>query len=202
MQIIIDGKEAALKQGSSFDFIAENRLFSGSDSFTLTITFPLRDCLQNIAIFGHINRSEIAVDDYVFDCEIRDRAFSRFGTLTITEISDVDVKAQFLEGRAEQNFSKKFDETYVNELDLGSYPMGLPSTIPPEKAWDPRYSDWEAVALPWVSADSGTPHNFAEYDKSSGKYSWSSDVRSLTWQPYLIHIVRRICESVGYTCDL
>ncbi|MDE6553147.1 MAG: hypothetical protein K2K98_09365, partial [Muribaculaceae bacterium] len=98
MQIIIDGKEAVLKQGSSFDFIAENRLFSGSDSFTLTITFPLKDCLQNLDIFGHINRSELPIDDYVFDCEIRDRAFSRFGTLTITEISDIDLKAQFLEG--------------------------------------------------------------------------------------------------------
>ena len=202
MQIIIDGKVAALKQGSSFDFVAENRMFSGSDSYTLTITFPLKDCPRNLEIFGDLTRSELPVDDYVYDCEIRDRAFSRFGTLTITEISDVDVKAQFLEGRAEQNFAKDFDETYVNELDLGSYPSSSPTAVSPEQAWNPAYTDWQAVALPWVSADSGTPHNFADYDKSSGKYSWTDDVAALSWQPYLIHIVRRICEAVGYTCDL
>lgn len=201
MQIIIDGKEAVLKQGSSFDFISENRLFSGSDSFTLTITFPLKDCLQNLEIFGHINRSELPVDDYVFDCEIRDRAFSRFGTLTITEISDTELKTQFLEGRSEQNFAKDFDETYVNELDLGSYPSVLPSAYTPEQAWNPATTGWQAVALPWVSADSGTPHNFADYDKESGKYSWTTDVTSLSWQPYLLHIVKKICEAVGYTYD-
>lgn len=201
MQIIVDGREAVLKEGSSFDFIAENRLFSGSDSYTLTIVFPLKDCPNNIEIFGQIHRSEIVPQDVTFNCEIRDKAFSRFGALTVTEISDIELKAQFLEGRAEQNFSKKFDETFVNELDLGTYPMGIPSTVSPQQAWNPENTDWEAVALPWVSADSGVSHNFADYDGSSGTYSWISDVRALSWQPYLIHIVKKICEAVGYTYD-
>ena len=47
MEIIINGQIAALKKGSSFDFIAENNLFTGSDSYTLAITFPLKDCPQN-----------------------------------------------------------------------------------------------------------------------------------------------------------
>ncbi|MDE6023339.1 MAG: hypothetical protein K2G13_07540, partial [Muribaculaceae bacterium] len=201
MQIIIDGKEAVLKKGSSFDFISENRLFSGSDSFTLSITFPLRDCLQNLDIFGQVNRSELPVNDYVFDCEIRDRSFSRFGSLTIVEISDIELKAQFLEGRAEQNFSKDFDVLFVNELDLGKYPVGSPSAISPEEAWNPMNTDWQAVAIPWVSADSGIVHNFAEYSQSSGKYSWISDIRSLSWQPYLLHIVKKICAAVEYSYD-
>lgn len=202
MQIIVDGKEAVLKQGSSFDFISENRLFSGSDSFTLTISFPLKDCLQNLNIFGHINRSEFSIDDYVFDCEIRDRGFSRFGSLTITEISDIELKAQFLEGRAEQNFAKDFDDLYVNELELGTFPNYTPSTITPEQAWSPVTTDFQAVALPWISADSGTPHNFADYDQSTGKYTWCSDVTSLTWLPYLIYITKKICEAVDYDVDL
>ena len=57
MEIIINNQQAVLKEGTSFDFIAENRLFTGSDSYTLTITFPLRGCVQNIAIFGHIHRA-------------------------------------------------------------------------------------------------------------------------------------------------
>lgn len=95
MEIIINNKQAVLKEGTSFDFIAENRLFTGSDSYTLTITFPLRGCTQNIAIFGHIHRADVAKNKVVFDCEIRDRDFYRSGTITITEISDVEVKTQF-----------------------------------------------------------------------------------------------------------
>ena len=97
MEIIINNQQAVLKEGTSFDFIAENRLFTGSDSYTLTITFPLRGCAQNIAIFGHIHRADVAKNKVVFDCEIRDRDFYRSGTITITEISDVEVKTQFLE---------------------------------------------------------------------------------------------------------
>ena len=73
MEIIINNQQAVLKEGTSFDFIAENRLFTGSDSYTLTITFPLRGCAQNIAIFGHIHRADVAKNKVVFDCEFRDR---------------------------------------------------------------------------------------------------------------------------------
>lgn len=202
MQIFINGKEAALKKGSSFEFVAENRLFSGSDSYTLTITFPLKGCLRNIEIFGNLCRDELQVKDYVFECEIRDRNFSRFGSLTITEISDVDVKAQFLEGRAEQNFANNFDDVYINELDLGKYPNITKSSITPEEAWSPQINGGEAVALPWVSVDSGVTHNFARYDSGTRKYTWADTGQYLTWQPFLVPIVRRICDAVGYTCDL
>lgn len=199
MQIIIDGKEAVLKQGSSFDFIAENRFFSGSDDFTLNISFPLRDCLQNLDIFGHINRSELPIDDFVFDCEIRDRAFHRFGSLTITDITDSDVKAQFLVGRAEQNFSKSFDESYINELPLDNIFSFVPQTVTPEWAWNPTSSGIRAVALPWVSADSGITHNFANFNDSDNSYSWTSAVSDLTWHPYLLYLTERLCNAVGYT---
>ena len=56
MQIFINQQLAAIKRDSTFDFVAENRYFSGADSYTLAITFPLKDCPQNLAIFGHINR--------------------------------------------------------------------------------------------------------------------------------------------------
>ena len=83
MEIYIGGKRAALKEGTSFEYIAENRLFSGSDSYTLTITFPLNGCTQNIAIFGHINRKDVIAGKVIFDCEIRDKAFYKFGSITI-----------------------------------------------------------------------------------------------------------------------
>ena len=41
MQLIIDGKDAVLKKGSSFDYVSENRSFSDADDYTLSITLPL-----------------------------------------------------------------------------------------------------------------------------------------------------------------
>ena len=110
MQIYIGNKLAALKQGTSFEYVSENRLFSGSDGYTLTITFPLKDCPENQAIFGHINRADVSTGKCVFDCEIRDKHFYKFGCIVITEISEAEVKTQFLEGRSEQNFDKTFDK--------------------------------------------------------------------------------------------
>ena len=67
MQIYVDNKLAALKQGTSFEYVSENRMFSGSDGYTLTITFPLKDCPQNLAIFGHINLADVSAGKVIFD---------------------------------------------------------------------------------------------------------------------------------------
>ena len=59
MEIVINGQLAVLKKNTSFEYISENSMFTGSDSYTLTITFPLKDCTQNIRIFGHIHRQDV-----------------------------------------------------------------------------------------------------------------------------------------------
>ena len=198
MKITIDGKRAVLKKGTSFDFVAENRSFTGSDSYTLSITFPLRGCAENIAIFGNINRTDIDKSKVVFDCEISDINFYSAGTITIVEISDTEVKTQFLEGRSEQNFDDTFDEIYINELDLGSYSSTLPSN--PASQWLGLLSGQEAVALPWVNNSSGNIQNEVVY--SNGAYSYHEDCKGLSLQPYLIVIVKRICSAIGYSCDV
>ena len=70
MEIYINNQLAAIEKGSSFDYVAENRYFSGADSYTLAITFPLKDCPQNIAIFGHINRKDVVAQKLLLVCEI------------------------------------------------------------------------------------------------------------------------------------
>ena len=205
MEIKIANQLAVLKKGTSFEYVAENRLFSGSDGYTLTITFPLRQCPQNLAIFGHINRADVAARKVIFDCEIRHGKFYKFGSVTVNEINEAEVKCQFLEGRSEQNFENTFDKIYINELDLGQWPTGKPN---PTDAWSPlSYPD--AVALPWVNDASGNIQNCAEYHEvidehgqNHSYYAWHADTRSLSWQPYLIYIVRKIAEAVGYTIDL
>lgn len=105
MKILINGKLAALKENTSFEYIADNRLFSGSDGYSLTITFPLRGCSQNLAIFGNINRADVAANKVIFDCQIIDRALVLRGSIVVTEISQAEVKTQFLEGRSEVNLT-------------------------------------------------------------------------------------------------
>lgn len=210
MEIRISGKRAALKKGTSFEYVDENRLFSGSDGYTLSITFPLRGCPQNLAIFGNIHRADVVAGKVIFDCEIRDRNFYKFGSITITEINDAEVKTQFLEGRSEQNFDVTFDDIYINELDLGSGSGSNDST--PAKAWDPHINNMKCVALPWVNDYSGNIQNLADYHEevrnngvlvSNAYYSWNSDCKGRSWQPYLLYIVKKICEAaeVGYTYD-
>lgn len=200
MEIRINGLLAMLKKGTSFEYVAENRLFSGSDGYTLSITFPLRHCAQNLAIFGNINRQDVIAGKVIFDCEIRDRNFYKFGSITITEINDAEVKTQFLEGRSEQNFDMTFDKVYINELSLGSPKVTNPASLSPSQAWDPVTQQFESVALPWWNDSSeGLPHNFADY--VDGRYQWAEKTRDLTWQPYLLYITKKICDDRGYTYD-
>ena len=207
MQIYVNNKLAPLKKGTSFEFVSENRLFSGSDGYTLTITFPLKGCPENIDIFGHINRADVVALKVIFACEIRDRGFYKFGSITITEISETEVKTQFLEGRSEQNFDKTFDKVYINELDLGAPPTTSFSDISPAIAWDPQRSECKYVALPWVNDYSGNIQNLAEFvvdDAAQGRghFEWNAEkCTGLSWQPYLLHLSRKICEAVGYAAD-
>ena len=203
MQIYVNNQLAALKKGTSFEYVSENRMFSGSDGYTLTITFPLRGCPQNIAIFGNINRADVIAQKVIYDCEIRDKGFYKFGSITITEISEVEVKTQFLEGRSEQNFDKTFEKVYINELDLGSSSGCDGST--PNNAWNPELNGMKCVALPWVNDASGNIQNLCDYHPatSSGPsyWTWNAECRGRSWQPYLLYITKKICEAVGYSYD-
>ena len=200
MEIIIAGKQAVLKRKTSFQFIAENRQFTGSDSYTLTITFPLRGCPKNIAIFGHIHRQDVEKRKVIFDCDIRDRNFFKSGSIKVTEISETEVKTQFLEGRSEQNFSTTFDDIYINELALGYPPNRNPNSISPEsllRAYPSAY--W--VALPWVNNTSGNLQNAMSWDMQTTKYYWTDKSIELSFQPYLLYILKKICSVIGYSGD-
>ncbi len=195
MQIFINHRLAYLKQSTSFDFVAENRYFSGADSYTLAITFPLRGCAENIAIFGHINRKDVAAKTILFDCEIRDKAFVQYGSLTITEINETEVKCQFLEGRSVLNYYSSFDDIYINTLTLP-----YPSTDTASFAYtDNRLQsviDNGYVALPWVNNLTGNIQN-----RPDGT-TWHADTKGLTFQPFLWYLLSLIFAAIDYKADL
>ena len=202
MNLIINGRKAVIKEGSSFDYVSENRSFSDADDYTLSITLPLAGCPENLAIFGHVNRMDADSRHIVLEASIVDRDFFKNGVVTLVDTSEVEAKVQFLEGRSVQNFLTTFDDVYINELPLGSYPSSaLPAT--PASVHGDFSHGASQVALPWVYDDTGDIQNEAVYDKK-GQLVWSkftTDTGKLSYQPYLIVIARRICQAMGYTCD-
>jgi hypothetical protein len=198
MEIIINGNQAYMKKNTSFEYISENSLFTGSDSYTLSITFPLRDCPENIAIFGHIHRKDVAKNKVLFDCEIRDKAFYKAGIITVTQITEVEVKTQFLEGRSEQNYDDSFDEVYINQLSLGYPENRMPSQNSIDSCWLNCYPWTNWVALPWVNNTSGNLQN-AGTQTENGGWQWSNTNTALSFQPFLMYILDKICEVMGYT---
>lgn len=200
MQILINNQPATIKQGSSFDFVSENRHFSGADSYTLAITFPLKDCPTNLAIFGYINRKDIVAKQILFDCEIRDKAFVKYSSITITEIDETEVKCQFLEGKSVQNFATDFDKIYINELDL-SYPDRNPNNFDPDgMRWHSIDNYMYYLALPWVNNTTGNIQN----RPINNRTAWHEDTLAvgLSFQPYLIYLIQMICSVIGYSVDL
>lgn len=199
-----------IKSGSSFDFVAENRLFTGSDSYTLNIEFPLKGCPQNTAIFGHIHIADVEQKAVVFDCELRDGSFSKTGIVTITEINETIVKTQFLEGRSALNYQSSFDDIYINELSLG-YPStsvsaynGIPYGMDESPVEDDpdcctaNVENGKYVALPWVNNNSGNVQNDIIPNRAGLLYS---NCKAYSFQPYLRYLVELILDKLGYSYD-
>jgi hypothetical protein len=117
MILTINGIQAALKKGSSIEYVSENRLFTDADDYSMEIELPLADCPRNLGIFGHLTRKDVDMGDIFFDAVLQDTNFIKRGAVVITGISNESVKVQFHERRSYQNFFPRFDETYIDELD-------------------------------------------------------------------------------------
>ena len=212
MIILINNKRAVLKKGTSFDFISENHLFTGADSYTLSITFPIKGCAENIAIFGHIYRKDFDFDTELLDCEIHDRHFHKYGCVSIVSVSETEVKTQFLEGRSATNFYSSLDDIYINELPMPS--------LHEDAHWEVEYylrtyeeqiEDEENggeylgfVCPPWVNNTSGNIQNKMTSIPSGYNFSESSQdyEPEIVGFPFLVEVIRQVLTCAGYECDL
>ena len=199
ISLTIDGAQVALKKGSS--------------------------CPQNIAVFGHLTRKDIDTDKIFFNAVLQDTKFRKVGAVVITGITNESVKVQFLEKRSYQNFYPHFDETYIDELDLGEWPHIHPDNISsggmsgPRPGWEDavymtpaqmwaRWQDY--TALPWVNNYSGNLQNCARWNASANKYEWkvtgdndedTDFTKGFSFQPNLLWLTKKICDALGYAYD-
>lgn len=217
--VLVNGRKAAIKENSSFDLVSENPLFTDSELYTLNIVFPLKGCRENIEIFGHVNRHGHGADGRPFDMVIisGDQRFEGVGTLT--SVTDIECKVQFLAGKSSQNYYSELSDIYVNTLDLGELPAEYrsPSRVSVATAWAGHRLGLDFVAIPYVNEGTGHIVNNTESDGSSivAKHAgdgqeWKlpeeakddpSYVMQLSWMPYLIFIAKKICAAIGYSCD-
>ena len=207
ISLTIDGKEAALKKGSSIEYVSENRIFTDADDYTMEIELPLAGCAQNMAIFGMLTRKDVDTDNIFFDAVLQDTGFFKRGAIVITEITHETVKVQFLEKRSYQNFFPRFDEKYINELDLGDWPSLTPSNTTPAQMWA-RWQDY--TALPWVNNSTGVLQNCVKWNSSLNAYQWKTvgddddDLnysKGFSFQPNLLWLTKKICDTLGYTYE-
>ncbi len=226
MILLIDNQPAVIKDGSSFEYHSDNRLFQDRDDYSLSIELPM-GCPQNDAIFGNINRKDVDVNSIYFAAEIICDNFQKRGAVVITAITDEVVKVQFLEKRSYQNFYPDFDNRYIDELQLGTMPYWKPDNYAeasggmsnrlrpgyatgdettveyksPAQAW----GNSDIIALPWVNNTSGNIQNRADY--ANGQYKWhvaqdndddTELVKGLSCQIRLYKLVELICDALGY----
>lgn len=198
MKILVNGKEAVIKSGTSIEYVQENRFFTDADDYTLNITFPIAGCSRNIQIFGNRNRIDLKAETAAYDCEIIDVNFRKVGVLVLTDISETELKFQFLAGKSANNYRTDWGEEYINEINLGAPYSVTASIYKPVTVWGVGFGNTNGyVALPWVNNTSGNIQN-----KPNDNYDgWDDDTTNLSFQPYLLHITKKICEHIGYTYD-
>ena len=95
MILTINGQQAALKKGSSIEYVSENRIFTDADDYSMEIELPLADCPRNLGIFGHLTRKDVDMGNIFFDAVLQDTNFLKRGAVVITGLTQEAVKVQF-----------------------------------------------------------------------------------------------------------
>ncbi len=220
LQIFVNGVSLDLPADISFELVAENRLISQADAFSLSIDIPLKDSPANSSVFGLIWRKDADIYNLRFPALIVTPQLSMSGALAVVGVSEQMISLQFLEGRSAQNSEKSFNEIYVNELELGY--THLPSARRSVSFDDAtrRYGEpalgrpADAVALPWVIRDSGEMiHNAVALKNNAIAWqpAWFRNLsdrvahppvqENLSYMPYLLTLAIRIADAMGYEHD-
>lgn len=124
-QLYIDGKEAVIKQGTSFKITRENPFTEDAGDSTLDVTLPLKGCAENIKIFGSLHRADMSKGELPgkrYPFVLNTGVFTIEGTAVVNTVTESEVKMQLLGGRSALNLEckdKDGNDVFVDELKLG-----------------------------------------------------------------------------------
>ena len=125
IRLMIDGKVAVLKAGTSFKLTRMNPYFEDQGDFTFEVQLPLDGCAENLAIFGALHRAEVGVAGWAnveLPMHLIAPPVDVVGVAKVMTVTDAEVKVQLLAGKSAVNdFGKDANgnDLYIDELDLG-----------------------------------------------------------------------------------
>ena len=124
--------------------------------------------------------------------------------MNIVEISEEEVKTQFLQGKSVSNYASALDTIYINEVQIGyaqdwaylpaSWFLGAPG--------QEYYKGY--VSLPWVNNTSGNMQNALTFYEGNCAFR-DVDLQKgalLSCQYYLIYALEIILDACGFNYDL
>lgn len=154
IRLMIDGKVAVLKAGTSFKLTRMNPYFEDQGDFTFEVQLPLDGCAENLAIFGALHRAEVGKVGLIgkkYDMQLIAPPVDIHGYAQITHITDAEVKVQLVAGRS--SFSHAIEDTavYVDEMDLGNAWDIFPEFTDGENSWWPGQNVKEQTSIFYYS---------------------------------------------------
>lgn len=208
IKLIIDGKEAVIKAGTSFKLTRMNPYFEDQGDFSFEVQLPLDGCAENLAIFGALHRAEVGLAGWAnkeLPMHLIAPPIDLEGVAKVMTVSEAEVKVQLLAGKSAVNdFGKDAEgkDLYIDELDLG---LKLDNTNTPVGHQEPYDKDHLYVTFP-VKDSSGMIVNYPLWKIMIKKNAGGETVEkrdSCTYQnyavqPYLATVINSILTKLGY----
>lgn len=203
IKLIIDGKEAVIKAGTSFKLTRMNPYFEDQGDFTFEVQLPLDGCAENLAIFGAVHRAEVGLAGWAnkeLPMHLIAPPVNVEGVAKVMTVSEAEVKVQLLAGKSAVNdFGKDAEgkDLYIDELDLG---LKLDNTNTPVGYQEPYDKDHLFVTFP-VRDGNGMIVNYPLWTWHLSGTVWIRDYctyKNYAVQPYLATVINSILTKLGY----
>lgn len=213
IHLYIDKQEVVLSEDTEIDFYVYNPFFERKGEFTYDIDVNL-SIPKNARLYSHLNRHNNKVVQQKRLAEIFNgtKCLVR-GTEVILSVEDNMAKIQIVSGNSELNYLAAEDDVTMQDLEMGS----LSSTLTAEVALQSLYAD--SSTFDFVCTPVGRLFSYFPSDQGSDKYSRDYAFNALyrpdhnaegdfslhyiegtplRAQPYLVSIVERVCQALGY----
>ena len=205
IKLIIDGKEAVIKAGTSFKLTRMNPYFEDQGDFTFEVQLPLDGCAENLAIFGALHRAEVGLAGWAnkeLPMHLIAPPVNVVGVAKVMTVSEAEVKVQLLAGKSAVNdFGKDAEgkDLYIDELDLG---LSLDNTNTPVVYQDPYDVKKKHLYVTFPVKDStGMIVNYPLWTWHLSGTVWIRDYctyKNYAVQPYLATVINSIIRKLGY----
>ena len=205
IKLIIDGKEAVIKAGTSFKLTRMNPYSEDQGDFTFEVQLPLDGCAENLAIFGAVHRAEVGLADWAnkeLPMHLIAPPIDLEGVAKVMTVSETEVKVQLLAGKSAVNdFGKYADgkDLYIDELGLG---LQLDNPNTPIGYRDPYDVETKTLYVTFpVKDSSGMIVNYPLWTWHLSGTVWIRDYctyKNYAVQPYLATVINSIIRKLGY----